>query len=137
MWINDIIQRAMDNGEFDDLPGHGKPLNLNQDRHTPPELRTAYRIMQEAGVPPAWISERKDIDAAIDKAHQDLAQAHQWYKRQGKTASATAAWQRAQRTFRTRAEEVNKRILTYNLKAPAASVQLRPINVEKELAAYQ
>jgi len=35
--IRDAIQR----GEFDNLPGRGKPLNLEDDRHIPDDLRLA------------------------------------------------------------------------------------------------
>jgi hypothetical protein len=39
------IQEAIERGEFDDLPGKGKPLDLGEDdRAVPPELRMAYRL---------------------------------------------------------------------------------------------
>ena len=58
MFILDVIAeeriaRARDAGELDDLPGAGKPLELDDDSLVPQELRAAYRILKNAGfVPP-------------------------------------------------------------------------------------
>ena len=47
------IARALEAGEFDDLPGAGEPLELDDDSLVPGELRAAYRILKNAGyVPP-------------------------------------------------------------------------------------
>ncbi len=47
------IARALEAGEFDDLPGADKPLELDDDSLVPEELRAAYRILKNAGfVPP-------------------------------------------------------------------------------------
>ena len=49
------IQEAIKNGEFDNLPGQGKPIDLLKDEHLPAEFRMAQRILQNAG-----FSERED-----------------------------------------------------------------------------
>ena len=47
------IAEAMAAGEFDDLPGAGRPLELEDDAHVPEDLRVAYRILRNSGfVPP-------------------------------------------------------------------------------------
>ena len=47
------IAEAIAKGELDDLPGAGRPLDLDDDAHVPEELRLAYRILRNAGyVPP-------------------------------------------------------------------------------------
>src|SRR5688572_32819466 len=43
------IAEAIANGDFDDLPGSGKPLELDDDALIPEELRLAYRILKNAG----------------------------------------------------------------------------------------
>ena len=40
-------------GAFDDLPGAGKPLDLDDDRLVPEDVRIAYRILRNAGFVPA------------------------------------------------------------------------------------
>jgi hypothetical protein len=47
------IAEAIARGEFDNLAGAGRPLNLDDDALIPEELRLAYRILKNAGyVPP-------------------------------------------------------------------------------------
>jgi hypothetical protein len=43
------IKKAYEDGEFDRLPGFGKPLKLEDDSSIPEELRMAHRIMKNAG----------------------------------------------------------------------------------------
>ena len=53
------IAQAQAAGAFDDLPGAGKPLDLDDDRLVPEEVRVALRILKNAGYVPAEITERK------------------------------------------------------------------------------
>jgi len=47
------IQEAMGRGEFDNLPGKGKPIVQEDLSGVPEELRMAYKILKNAGcVPP-------------------------------------------------------------------------------------
>jgi hypothetical protein len=48
----DKIRRAYENGEFDNLPGFGKPLQLDDMSGVPEELRMAYKLMKNAGFSP-------------------------------------------------------------------------------------
>ena len=58
--IRDAIQR----GEFDNLPGRGKPLKLEDDRHIPDDLRLAYRILKNADCLPPELELKKEIRKA-------------------------------------------------------------------------
>jgi hypothetical protein len=46
------IKEAMDRGDFDNLPGKGKPLPPDGLDNLPPDMRMAYTIMKNAGVIP-------------------------------------------------------------------------------------
>lgn len=47
------IAEALARGEFDGLPGSGRPLDLQDDALVPEDVRVAYRILKNAGfVPP-------------------------------------------------------------------------------------
>ncbi|MDA1477187.1 DnaJ family domain-containing protein [Bacillus changyiensis] len=46
----DKIKRAIKDGEFDGLPGIGKPLKKDEAAHIPEHLRMAYRVMKNAGL---------------------------------------------------------------------------------------
>lgn len=55
------IAEAQRAGAFDNLPGTGKPLDLDDDKLVPEDVRMAYRILKNAGFVPAEIEERKEI----------------------------------------------------------------------------
>lgn len=46
------IRKALENGEFDNLPGYGKPLKLDDLSAIPEELRMAYTVLKNAGYSP-------------------------------------------------------------------------------------
>jgi len=64
--LNQLAERkialAFERGEFNDLPGRGEPLDLEDDRHIPKELRVSYRILKNAGYIPAEIQLRQEIE---------------------------------------------------------------------------
>ncbi|HQG43546.1 MAG TPA: DUF1992 domain-containing protein, partial [Spirochaetota bacterium] len=55
------IRDAMERGEFDNLPGMGKPLPRDELDTIPPDIRMAYKIMKNAGIIPEEVELRKDI----------------------------------------------------------------------------
>ncbi len=51
------IAEAIANGELDNLPGAGRPLELDDDALIPEDLRLAHRILKNAGyVPPELVT---------------------------------------------------------------------------------
>jgi hypothetical protein len=57
------IEEAIAAGTFDDLPGAGRPLELDDERFVPEEVRAAYRILKRAGFVPPEIEARKECVA--------------------------------------------------------------------------
>lgn len=55
------IAEAMARGEFDDLPGAGQPLELDDDTLVPEELRVAYRLLKNAGFVPPEVEARREL----------------------------------------------------------------------------
>lgn len=55
------IREAIENGEFEDLPGKGQPLNLEDDSHLPQDLRLAYKILKNADCLPPELELRNEI----------------------------------------------------------------------------
>lgn len=77
--LNELIERRIDEarrqGAFDDLPGSGRPLELDDDGLVPEDLRVAYRILKNAGFVPPEVEALRDVDALLGKAlDQDRAQ---------------------------------------------------------------
>ena len=55
------ITAAMERGEFEDLPGAGRPLELEDHSRIPPHLRAGYRILRNANVLPPEVELRREI----------------------------------------------------------------------------
>jgi hypothetical protein len=59
--IEERILQAQRRGDFENLPGSGKPLEIEDDRHIPEDLRLAYKILKNAGCLPPEIELKKEI----------------------------------------------------------------------------
>lgn len=68
------IRDAMAQGEFDNLPGAGKPLNLEDYFSTPEDLRMAFSILKNANCAPAEVELLNDI-ARLQRAIAETADA--------------------------------------------------------------
>jgi DnaJ family protein C protein 28 len=123
------IREAIERGEFDDLPGKGQPLDLSENPFEDPDLRTVHRLLRNAGFAPAWLEERKDIDAQLEIAQTILARAWKLYRPESKSAN-NAAWEQCAQEFRQTIVELRQRIKIYNLKAPAAIFHRRQLDAE-------
>src|SRR5688500_11492828 len=55
------IAEAIARGELDNLPGAGRPLQLDDDALVPEELRLAYRILKNAGFVPPEVETLNEI----------------------------------------------------------------------------
>lgn len=60
------IREAQREGAFDNLPGKGKPLELEDQSLIPEELRMSYHILKNAHVLPPEAELRKDIQTLQD-----------------------------------------------------------------------
>lgn len=65
-WVERHISDAQRKGEFDNLPGSGEPLMLDDDSHIPPELRAGYRLLKNAGCLPAELEQRREAVELAD-----------------------------------------------------------------------
>jgi hypothetical protein len=57
---NARIEAAIARGEFDDLPGNGKPLPADELASVPAHLRMGLRILRNAGCLPPALEARKE-----------------------------------------------------------------------------
>lgn len=55
------IREAIKDGELDNLPGQGKPLDLSSDSQIPADLRMAYKILKNSGLLPEEMDVQKEI----------------------------------------------------------------------------
>ena len=85
-WVQIIaenrIQAAIEAGEFEDLPGKGKPLNLDEYFNMPAASRMIFSVLKNAEVVPPEVELLREIDRlneALDscrdeKQRRDLLQ---------------------------------------------------------------
>lgn len=71
------ILEALERGELDDLPGAGRPLELDDDTLVPAEMRLACRVLKNAGFVPREVTLRRELlaAAAVERGEDDAARA--------------------------------------------------------------
>ncbi len=62
MWfVEQIIREAMERGEFDHLPGAGKPMDLSAYFDLPEDVRLAYTLLKNADILPEEVELLRQI----------------------------------------------------------------------------
>ena len=139
--IEEHIRRAIEQGKFDNLPGEGKPLTLDDNPYEDPEWRMAYRLLRESGYSLPWIESRKEISDQLNSARSGLKRAWEWRRRNlaesQPDGSVDEQWQRAVRAFYEKIEQINQQISTYNLAAPSSRFQLMMLDADREMEKTQ
>lgn len=126
--VDEEIRKAIEAGKFDNLPGRGRPLRLEENPHEDPEWRLARHVLHNAGFTLPWIEQRQEIEAEIEKARRELRQAWQY-------ADSRAGRFQLQDRFREQVARMNGRIRTYNIMAPSEHFHMRLLDAETELQA--
>ena len=65
--VEAIIREAQERGDFDNLKGSGKPLDLSAYFETPEDVRMAYSLLQNAGMVSAEIELLQEIAALKER----------------------------------------------------------------------
>jgi hypothetical protein len=86
------IEEAIAQGEFDDLPGRGQPLNLDEYFSLPPAERAGAALLRNAGVAPPEVELLKSatlLEAALEGCTDPSEQARlRWEIEERKVALA-------------------------------------------------
>ena len=59
--VEEQIRQAIERGDFDNLEGKGKPLDLSEWEKVHPEMRMAHSILKSSGYVPAEVSMKNEI----------------------------------------------------------------------------
>lgn len=144
--VEHAIRQAMKDGLFDNLPGEGKPLNLNgdYDPNTPEDQRMAYKIMQDNKIAPDWMMMRATLDQQQSRIRRELNKGFRAYQNTlrdadrhgdiGKRSRANRTWERLLVMFQDAIDQYNAYVLTYNLKVPPGLTQLPIMSLSRELS---
>ena len=101
------IREAMEDGAFDHLEGAGKPLDLSENPFEDPSDRMAHRLLKNNGFAPDWIEEAREIEAESRRLR--------------------APGEGPKTELPERVAALNRRIVAFNLKAPAAKFHKKPL----------
>lgn len=132
--IEEVIRKAIQNGAFDNLPGQGQPLKLEENPFEDPAQYLAHHILKVNGFVPAWIEKDKEIEKSLRTARKGIASA---WKRTASHRNTDEIcknnWQKAVARFKEQILRINRQILSYNLVVPSIHFQRKIIDAEKEI----
>jgi hypothetical protein len=153
-WIDEQIRRAQDEGQFDDLAGKGRPLDLTANPLAG-DREMAFKILKDAGYAPEWIELDKAIRARLERARRALFRAWEWYQDSGGASDNTpappapfrpqpdrspategqhlVAWRAAVDAFQREVAAINAQIAALNLKVPSPRFQRFKVDAEREV----
>jgi len=131
--VEDQIQKAQQDGRFDNLRGKGKPLaHLDTDAFE--------QLIKEQGFRPHFVELEAEIRAKTEIARQAVRRTYEWVMQARGGGSvdrhyARDEWHKALRIFDQRLAEINKLVQTFNLELPEPLRHLQkfPLKREEEL----
>ena len=131
--VEDHIQKAQEDGEFENLRGKGQPFtHLDSD--------VLDHLVKEQGFAPHFVELDHEIRARSEIARQSVRRTYEWVMQTWSGGSvdrryAHDEWHKALRIFDQRIVEINKLIQTFNLELPEPLRHLQrfPLKREEEL----
>lgn len=145
-WVDQQIREAQERGEFDSLPGTGKPLDLTPNPYAQ-EQELAFKVLKDAGYAPEWLELDKAIRHRLEGARAALRRQWEWREarlrelagRSDRWAEAersrtVAGWENAVAAFELALEAINLEIGELNLKVPSPRFQRSKLDTARELA---
>jgi DnaJ family protein C protein 28 len=151
-WIDQQIREAQERGEFDDLPGRGKPLDLTPNPYAL-EQELAFKVLKDAGYAPEWIELDKAIRGKLERARGTLARQWGWHNARlcelgdrtdgwasAERARVRGSWRKAVDAFEDEVEVINQEIADLNLKVPGPRFQRHGVDAAdmvERLAGWQ
>lgn len=131
------IQEAMDEGQFANLPGKGKPIRFDDDLSIPVHQRMAAKILRNARALPEWIQTEKDIEREQPRAAALRDQGVPRLLRTIGHAGHTRRRALFRNEFKDAMDLANTLILRYNAIAPEGYRKVYiPFAIRKELQEF-
>ena len=143
-YIEEQIQEAVARGEFDNLAGTGKPLNLDDD-HLAGDKTSAYRLLKQNGYAPPEIELLKEIRRENERVEQQMkrlrSQSRDLRTRRvsplpGEKRAYNESVEKAAAAYEEKLRALNRKILTFNLSVPAP-MHMTFLDVEKKMQQFR
>ncbi len=148
-WVDQQIREAQERGDFDNLPGTGKPLDLTPNPYAQ-EQELAFKVLKDAGYAPEWIELDKAIRHRLQGTRAVLRRQWEWREArlrelagltdrwaEAERERAVAGWHDAVSAFELALAEINKEIGELNLKVPSPRFQRAKLDTARELAQFE
>ena len=133
------IQEAMERGEFDNLPGKGKPLDLDIN-HYAGDNELAFKMLKDNNFTLPWIADRNRLFEQIGDFRERML--YQWQlhgaqllamARGGQEAVAQRRWTALLMQWQSSIERLNKRIADVNMGIPIRNLEILSLGIDSEL----
>jgi hypothetical protein len=135
-----LIKQAMERGEFDNLEGAGKPLDLSENLFAQDDMHMAYKILKDNGFAPYWMELGKEIDTLRAKLNQEVDDFKKYTGMvfsQRRSSGAVSRYEQRKKAFyaqsRENLEEISKKILDFNLQCPVSTLGRSNFDVDGEM----
>jgi DnaJ family protein C protein 28 len=139
--VENQILKAQQEGKFDNLPGTGRPLNLEENPFEPADMRMAFKILKENDFAPHWIELGKEIDADLRNFWAEVDYFRRYtlmMAEQPVNSLMRRRYQRKKENFyyecRLNLEKISKKILDYNLHCPTFWLGRANLIIEEEMS---
>jgi DnaJ homolog subfamily C member 28 len=139
--VTERIEEAIERGDFDNLPGRGKPLNLETNPNEPLEARMAHRLLKNNDLAPAWMIDRRNLIDESEVLRAQLQRKWQWYSNEyaeetneSERKLMAEEWTAWLTLWEEAIVDLNRRILNLNLSLPIWRMELLRLNLDRELS---
>jgi DnaJ homolog subfamily C member 28 len=122
----DKIREAMLAGEFDNLPGKGKPLNLEENPFEPEDICIANNLLRQNNFCYPWMEKANEIQSAAEQLRLSASQCWPLLQTEGEKARFKSQYSQEIKTL-------NLKILDYNLQVPAPAFQKPALDPDLEI----
>ncbi len=143
-YIEEQIHEAQLRGDFDNLPGTGKPLNLDDNSYAG-DRALGYSLLKSNGYAPREVELSKEIRTTAERAEAKLAKIrHQGQSLRTRRVppfpsekrSFNASLEKSLSEYERTLRDLNRKILTLNLTVPVA-MHLPMFEVEQRVQAFR
>jgi DnaJ family protein C protein 28 len=135
--VEQSIREAMARGDFDDLPGKGKPLSWDSPRDDDTWL--ASHLLKNAGYRPLVVERDAAIRAEKEALAALLADHLAWHRAHAAEeppAALAHAARLVEGRYRERAQKLNREIDSHNVAVPLDSMQHTKLPIEAKVEAF-
>jgi len=139
--VGAMMTKAIERGEFDNLEGSGKPLNLDENPFEPNELHMVHKILKDNGYAPYWMELGKEIDILKEKLNNEVAifkKYTQMVFSEKRSSGAIRRYEYKKNNFyiqsREHLKEISKKILDYNLNCPVSRLGRANFDIDDEMS---